>query len=169
MNGIYVIKNTKENKLYIGSSMYPDYRIHAHFKQLNENTHANKELQNDYNRLGKINFSFEIIIDDLEYPELKSKEREYIDSLNSINESYNQNKTKGCRLYKKKNSENFKNIKIDFDLHHKIKEISLKTGISVGKLVNMGAIKIIEEFKNGEFDKLITVQKKIRRDGTIIR
>ena len=62
-----------------------------------------------------------------------------------------------------------KNVKIKKHIHSQIKTISESTGLNVSKLIEMGAIKIIEEFKNGEFDKLIDMQKKLRRDGTIIR
>lgn len=156
MGGIYVIKNIKENKYYIGSSIFPEYRIGVHKNHLLENIHVNKDLQNDFNKHGENNFTFEIVCVDIENNELNLKEKEYIDKL----------KSKMIKIYKKKNNENFKNIKIDFDSHYELKIISMKTGINMSKIIEMSAMYFIESYKKGEFDKLTNSKKQIRRDGT---
>lgn len=60
-SGIYKITNTKNGKLYIGSSAYINRRGTDHFYKLLKNTHANRHLQAAYNKYGKENFEFEII------------------------------------------------------------------------------------------------------------
>ena len=158
MYGIYTIKNKKENKYYISSSMFVDHRIYHHKKMLMEKAHPNKDLQADYNRLGKENFEFEIIYDQLEEIDVPVKENDLIEKLEKSN---------NISIYKKKNNEDQKNVKIDFDIHHQLKLISTKTGISMAKLIEIGSLKVINDFKDGEFDKLVNIKNNIRRDGTI--
>lgn len=45
MKGIYVIINLKNNKKYVGQSLYLRYRIKSHKRQLKSNQHGNKHLQ----------------------------------------------------------------------------------------------------------------------------
>lgn len=60
--GIYCIRNTKNNKMYIGST-YVSFgdRRDVHMTFLRCGTHHNKELQNDYDNQGENDFVFEII------------------------------------------------------------------------------------------------------------
>jgi len=64
---------------------------------------------------------------------------------------------------------NYKNVKIKDKLHLQIKIISAETGVNVGKLIEMGAQKIIEEYDNGGFDNLKDLYTRVRRDGTLVR
>jgi len=67
-------------------------------------------------------------------------------------------------------SEPYKNVKLREYIHIQIKKISSETGINVGKLIEMGASTIIEEYHSGEFDKIIEHNnKRVRRDGTLVR
>ena len=63
----------------------------------------------------------------------------------------------------------FKNVKVKEELHTQVKEVSRVTGINVGKLIEMGVAKVLEDFKAGFFDNIVTAQKRLRRDGTITR
>lgn len=60
-SGIYQIVNTKNNKIYIGSSKNCKKRIITHFSLLRNNKHKNKHLQSAYNKYGKENFNASII------------------------------------------------------------------------------------------------------------
>lgn len=82
MIGIYTIKNLKNNKLYIGSSVEIEKRIRTHFVNLIKNNHSNLKLQNSYNKYGKENFIFEILetFDEIERDDLFTIEQKYIDS-----------------------------------------------------------------------------------------
>jgi hypothetical protein len=65
---------------------------------------------------------------------------------------------------------NFKNVKMRENIHLQIKKMSNETGINVGKIVEMGALKILEDYQSGEFDKLVEHNgKRLRRDGTLTR
>ena len=59
--GIYQIKNTKNGKIYIGSSIQIQIRWQDHLRDLRNNKHCNKHLQHAYNLYGEENFCFEII------------------------------------------------------------------------------------------------------------
>lgn len=75
--GIYKIVNTKNNKIYIGSSVNIKSRESKHFWMLKTGIHDNEYLQKSYNKYGRDSFSFEVI----EYCEpniLIEKENEYI-------------------------------------------------------------------------------------------
>lgn len=62
VSGIYTITNKVTGKLYIGESLDIYRRWHdEHIPQLRKNCHYNKELQNDFNKYGEENFSFEVL------------------------------------------------------------------------------------------------------------
>lgn len=60
-SGIYKITNTKNGKIYVGSSSDLIRRKHEHFNDLGNNVHVNKHLQHAYNLDGKDSFIFSVI------------------------------------------------------------------------------------------------------------
>lgn len=62
VSGVCTITNKVTGKLYIGESLDIYRRWHdEHIPQLRKNRHYNKELQNDFNKYGEENFSFEVL------------------------------------------------------------------------------------------------------------
>jgi group I intron endonuclease len=61
-SGIYQIRNLINGKLYIGSSANIKNRWSRHKSDLSHNRHRNPKLQNAWNKYGKDNFVFEVII-----------------------------------------------------------------------------------------------------------
>lgn len=62
VSGIYTITNKITDKLYIGESLDIYRRWHKeHIPKLRKKQHYNKELQNDFNKYGEENFSFEVL------------------------------------------------------------------------------------------------------------
>jgi len=60
--GVYVIRCTESNKIYIGSTtMSFIKRYNHHFNQLENNKHKNSYLQNSYNKYGEESFEFDIL------------------------------------------------------------------------------------------------------------
>lgn len=67
-------------------------------------------------------------------------------------------------------AEKYKNAKLKEHIHVLLKKISLDTGINIGKLIELGAQKVIEEYKAGEFDKIVNKNElRLRRDGSFTR
>ena len=64
--GIYRLRNTKNNKSYIGSSINLSSRKTRHFSYLRLNKHYNPHLQASYNKHGADLFVFEVIEEVLE-------------------------------------------------------------------------------------------------------
>ncbi len=58
--GIYIIKNKKENKIYVGQSIMIEQRRTQHFTDLRGKRHQNKELQEDFSRLGEEEFEHQV-------------------------------------------------------------------------------------------------------------
>ena len=58
--GIYIIKNKKENKIYVGQSIMIEQRRNQHFTNLRGKRHQNKQLQEDFNRLGEEFFEHQV-------------------------------------------------------------------------------------------------------------
>lgn len=87
--GIYKIANLINGKCYVGKSEDIECRKREHFKELNKNIHHSSYLQDDYNKYGKDNFSFDIIevINDAEL--MLIAERFYIDKFNTYENGYN--------------------------------------------------------------------------------
>ena len=62
VSGVYTITNRTTDRLYIGESLDIYRRWHdEHIPQLRKNSHYNRELQNDFNKYGEENFSFEVL------------------------------------------------------------------------------------------------------------
>lgn len=88
--GIYIIKNIKNGKVYVGQTKQKfQKRYWHHAWKLKENSHDNKYLQNAYNKYGKDNFVFyvEKIVDKTE--ELDKYEIEIIEKYKNKNLCYN--------------------------------------------------------------------------------
>lgn len=60
-SGVYQIRNTINNKLYIGSAKNLYNRATTHLSALNRNIHYNTKLQRSFNKYGKESFVFEIL------------------------------------------------------------------------------------------------------------
>jgi hypothetical protein len=58
--GIYIIKNKKENKIYVGQSIMIEQRRTQHFTDLRGKRHPNKQLQEDFTRLGEESFEHQV-------------------------------------------------------------------------------------------------------------
>ena len=85
--GVYRIRNTANNKAYIGSGNIPS-RLAEHRRYLNRNDHANIKLQRAWNKHGKESFVFEI----LEYCERASCteiEQLFMDEHQAATKGYN--------------------------------------------------------------------------------
>ena len=88
--GIYKIINTKNNKIYVGSSVDIKKRREKHFWMLEKGIHDNKFLQSSYDRDGKENFVFEIV-EMCDEKDLVEKENSYIleNKTNDMDFGYN--------------------------------------------------------------------------------
>lgn len=65
IKGIYIIKNTENNRVYVGETLDIVRRWAEHLQNLHDGKHNNKELQQDFNIYGKGAFEFyvEIFLD----------------------------------------------------------------------------------------------------------
>jgi group I intron endonuclease len=88
--GIYCIRNTSNNKRYIGSSRNITGRWRVHKSRLTLNKHHSTHLQKSYN-LGTANFVYEIIelVDDLS--QLEAREQYWVDNFQSYKSDYGYN------------------------------------------------------------------------------
>lgn len=87
-SGIYYIKNTKTEQIYIGQSINLKERLNDHFNKLRKNKHHNNHMQNSFNKYGEENFSYGVI----EYCEpnkLDELEIHYINFFNAIENGFN--------------------------------------------------------------------------------
>lgn len=84
--GIYRIKNSINNKIYIGSTKNIEARWAKHRALLRHNKHQNAHLQNAWNKYGENAFIFEVI-EECKIEDLINREQFFIDNLNP---EYNQ-------------------------------------------------------------------------------
>lgn len=90
-NCVYRIRNTINNKVYIGSTIDFGRRKNEHLSQLDNGVHINTYLQRAYKKHGKDAFVFDVIEHSLEKGELVKKEQHYIDLFNSSNSNFGYN------------------------------------------------------------------------------
>lgn len=93
IHGIYIIKNTINNKVYVGSGAGKNGikdRFYKHRSSLKHNKHYNKHLQAAYNVYGSKAFSYEIL--EKCAPELcLQREQHYLDLYKSYNSNFGYN------------------------------------------------------------------------------
>jgi group I intron endonuclease len=91
--GIYCIINTKNNKIYIGSTKNILKRLNTHFNSLKKNKHRNYYLQKEFNKYKKY-FGSMILekISNLKF--LISREQYWIDYYDSYDKDYGYNLVK---------------------------------------------------------------------------
>lgn len=88
-SGIYAIRNSENNKVYVGSSTKVLARIRYHKYNLKANKHINKKLQNAWNKYGEDKFIFthlEVVHD---IKNIIKTEQKWIDFYNSALDGYN--------------------------------------------------------------------------------
>lgn len=59
--GIYQIRNLINGKIFVGSSKNLHAKLNSYRFQLEQGSHMNRELQEDYIQFGEKNFSFEVV------------------------------------------------------------------------------------------------------------
>ena len=87
LSGIYKITNLTNGKIYVGQSKNIFLRRKQHFTALHDGNHENKQMQQDWNR-NNHGFRWDVI----EYcpvNQLNSREKYWIDTLDTIARGYN--------------------------------------------------------------------------------
>lgn len=89
--GVYVIRNIKNGKMYVGSTITSfSKRWQCHKKRLRENRHHSAHLQAAYNKYGKDNLEFQIV--EIVSPEdVRKREAHYISLYNVLDPAYGYN------------------------------------------------------------------------------
>ncbi len=83
ISGIYVIINTSNNKIYVGSSINIKKRINRHFNELRKNIHNNKHLQNAWNKYGEGMFIINVLEEVNNSNDLLKREQYHINTKNA--------------------------------------------------------------------------------------
>lgn len=78
---VYQIRNIKNGKIYIGSTVNYKYRFNAHRYELKRNNHGNQKLQKSWNEHGEENFEFNVLEYDIPLEEQFKAEQKYLDNL----------------------------------------------------------------------------------------
>lgn len=79
-SGIYCLRNTIDNRCYVGSAQKLNYRLWNHKHRLIKGTHANNILQNFVNKYGIDSIYFEIL-EPVDINNLIEREQYYINTL----------------------------------------------------------------------------------------
>ena len=78
-SGVYQIKNEKNNKIYIGSSINLYERLITHVSDLRKGKHPNSYLQRSWNKYGEDHFDISIL-DLCDKEKVREKEQYYINT-----------------------------------------------------------------------------------------
>lgn len=90
MSGIYLISNSKNGKVYVGSSKNIEKRKKQHFKDLESNAHHSAKLQRSYNAAkDKSVFQFSVIEEVNDLAKLVEREQYYIELYRAYTDGYN--------------------------------------------------------------------------------
>jgi hypothetical protein len=110
MTGIYLITNIETNKHYVGKSVDVERRWKQHMSDLNTNSHANIDLQEDWNKYGEEKFTFKIL-EVCSKDIISNREKHWIDIFNAREYGYNFDNRKTSKS--SWNKETKKNEKIE--------------------------------------------------------
>lgn len=78
VSGIYIIYNLDNDKFYIGKSTDVLARLTRHKNYLFSNSHRNKKIQNDFNKMKGPGSFIGCLIDEVDKTQLQAAERYYI-------------------------------------------------------------------------------------------
>lgn len=134
--GIYKIFNTKNKKVYIGSSKHIEKRWKEHIHRLENNAHHSSKLQKSYDKVqDKSVFKFEII-EELSEDQLKEREQHYIDLFDAFNAGYNCCAEVDNPKYSLKNSKKAINKKLLDDLYEEFMTLygQNQDGLKIGSV-----------------------------------
>lgn len=89
-SGIYKITNAVNGRVYIGKAKYVQARWKRHIRELTQNKHHNKHLQADWATYGQSAFSFELIEQCKDNPEiLNNREAFWMRAYETYTKGYN--------------------------------------------------------------------------------
>jgi group I intron endonuclease len=169
-SGIYIIRNERNQKMYVGSGIDLRKRKREHKNDLEANRHANGHLQNAFNKYGLEAFTFNVVECVLDANNLIPREQFYMDYYKTANAVFGYNlcsKAGSVLGYKhteesrKQMSEAHKGKKLSEDTKKKMSEAhkGKKRSIEVcsrlseahkGKKLSMETRKKMSESKKGE-------------------
>jgi group I intron endonuclease len=124
--GIYYIKNTSNNNMYIGQSVNIKARFCSHKCALKKNKHYNEKLQEDFNKYGMESFEFGVL-EECESESLDELEQYYIKKYNTVESGYN-NASGGLKGFKSSEE-----TKLKVSLNHA--DVSGKNNPAYGKTI----------------------------------
>jgi len=88
VSGIYLIKNLKNGKFYIGQAQNLHKRRIQHFSKLRTNKHSNSHLQSAWNKYGEKAFKF-IVLEYISIEQLDERESYFVTLYRERNLCYN--------------------------------------------------------------------------------
>ena len=91
ISGVYIIKNIKTHKSYVGSSFDIYKRWARHKNDLKKNIHHSEKLQNSYNKYGENSFVFLLAESATKEKQMMEIEQKWIDMLSCVEKGYNIN------------------------------------------------------------------------------
>lgn len=101
--GVYVIRNSCSNRVYVGSAQDVSKRWYKHRKDLRAGTHHSRPLQAAWDEIGEAEFSFELVLTVTDVDDLLFYEQCTMDRLHAgpTQGGYNvSNKARAARGYK---------------------------------------------------------------------
>jgi group I intron endonuclease len=165
--GIYMIKNTMNNKVYIGSSTNTTQRLGRHKRGLRKNIHDNKSLQKDWNKMGGENFGYEILRTAKYTENLKCLEDIYLDLYESYKPENGYNISKRSSNVPQKMTQSETNKIIDlYQKTHSVKHVGKQThhdDRTIKKILIENRIQIIPTHTNSEQRRKISLNNAAKR------
>lgn len=168
MGSIYIIKNTVNNKVYIGQTIQPvDVRFKEHLRKSEIiDTHLYKAMR----KYGKDKFYYEILESNLEYSQLLQHEQYWISYYNSYKNGYND--TLGGEGYLKYTDHEILSLwQNGLNCSNIAKQLNTNTALISSRLQNLGITKeqidqrVKEQNSKREYDPVLQFTK----DGILIK
>lgn len=108
-SGVYLIRNTVNQKVYVGSAASIKTRWSRHIKQLSTGTHDNLKLQHAWDKYGAAAFEFEVVVHCPKY-NLFQFEQATMDAFDAVDSGYNIARIAGSSMSGRKHTEATKRL-----------------------------------------------------------
>jgi group I intron endonuclease len=142
--GIYIIKNTLANKVYVGSSKDIEKRFVQHKYQLKKGCHHSYKLQNAWDEYGENAFEFSVIEEVEESINLFEVEQQFIDEYRSW-EEYNVCQDAGRSIGRPRSSDRQRlNLKLLPEVIKNMQAIAMSEGFVIKQGDRTGTIQNLE-------------------------
>jgi group I intron endonuclease len=165
VSGIYLIRNTVNGKVYVGSAVSIYDRLYNHIWHLGQCSHKNRKLQSAWRKHGTAAFAVGVLEIVLDKAELLRREQYWIDGLGAASKGYNLKPIAGSDLGMTRTVEYRERLSATVRAHFLDPPNRLKTGLATKR--GMQRPEVREKCRQAMMKRLADPQASAKRSAAL--